>query len=261
MNGVSLIPIFMIGLLGSVHCVGMCGGIVGAFSVASAPARSFPVPVVAAAARVPGVGALDGALRVVSYNLGRIGSYAMAGSLAGGIARGARALAGVTVVQIGGYWLANLMLVALGLYLMDAWHGLVHLEAAGQILWRRIQPMTKYLLPLDSPLKLLAVGGLWGWLPCGMVYSMLLTAMLTGSALSGATVMLVFGLGTLPTLLMMGMLGAQLRTWVQRRPVRLISGLIVLGFGLMGLLRATNGLPMSWLDAVCVSPIAAGIKP
>lgn len=261
MTGLSLLPIFMIGLLGSVHCVGMCGGIVGAFSVASVPARKFPVAVVAGAGTTAGISAPDRALRVVSYNLGRISSYALAGALAGGLASGARALAGVSVMQLGGYWLANLMLVALGLYLMGAWRGLAQLEAAGQALWRRIQPLTRHLLPLDSSLKMLAVGGLWGWLPCGMVYSVLLTAMLTGSALSGATVMLVFGLGTLPTLLAMGLLGAQLRTWMQRRPVRVISGLIVLSFGLLGLLRAANGLPMSWLDAVCVTPSTAGVQP
>lgn len=255
MTVLSLLPIFMIGLLGSVHCVGMCGGIVGAFSVASTPQRRFPVAVVAAT--TAGVGTLDGPLlRVVSYNAGRIGSYAIAGAIAGGIVGGARALSGVSALQLGGYWLANLMLVALGLYLMDAWRGLSRLEALGQALWRRIQPLTRLLLPLDSPLKMLAVGGLWGWLPCGMVYSVLLTAMLTGSALSGASVMLAFGLGTLPTLLALGLFGAQLRNWMQRRPVRVISGLIVLGFGVLGLIRAASGLPMSWMDTFCVSPVS-----
>lgn len=267
MTGLSLLPIFMIGLLGSVHCVGMCGGIVGAFSAApqrqtqrQTQRQNFPVAVVAAGS--VGVGALDGTLlRVVSYNAGRIGSYALAGAIAGGIIGGARALSGVSSLQLGGYWLANLMLVALGLYLMDAWRGLSRLEALGQALWRRVQPLTRRLLPLDSPLKLLALGGLWGWLPCGMVYSVLLTAMLTGSALSGASVMLAFGLGTLPTLLALGLFGAQLRNWMQRRPVRVISGLIVLGFGVLGLMRAANGLPMGWIDALCVTPLAAGAQP
>ena len=144
---------------------------------------------------------------------------------------------------------------------MDVWRGLGQLEALGQTLWRRIQPLMKYLLPLDSPLKMFAVGGLWGWLPCGMVYSVLLTAMLTGSALSGGTVMLVFGLGTLPTLLMMGMLGERMRTSMQRRPVRVICGLIVLSFGLLGLGQAASGLPSSWLDAVCLTPNVAKAPP
>jgi sulfite exporter TauE/SafE len=96
------------------------------------------------------------------------------------------------------------------------------------------------------------MGALWGWLPCGMVYSVLLTAMMAGSALSGAAVMLAFGLGTLPMLLSMGMLGAQLRGWIQRRPVRVASGLVVLGFGLLGMARAAGGISHGWIDALCV---------
>jgi sulfite exporter TauE/SafE len=257
---VSLFPIFMVGLLGSVHCVGMCGGIVSAFTITATPRRNFPVAVVTRAGTMAEIGMLENILRVLSYNAGRIGSYATAGAIAGGVADGARAWSGLSTVQMGGYWLANLMLVALGLYLMDAWHGLTRLETAGQTIWRRIQPLMKYLLPLDSPLKMLALGGLWGWLPCGMVYSVLLTAMLTGSALSGARVMLAFGLGTLPMLLAMGVLGARLRGWLQRRQVRLASGLIVLGFGMLGLARAVNGLPANWLDAMCVALIATGAR-
>jgi len=254
MSGASLFAVFMIGLLGSVHCVGMCGGIVSAISVASAPVKRFPVAVVADGGGVLGAGALHTVLRIVSYNLGRIGSYAVAGAIAGGVARSARTLAGVSSVQMGGYWVANLMLVALGLYLMGAWQGLTYLEFAGHGVWRRIQPLTKKLLPLDNSLKMLAAGGIWGWLPCGMVYSVLLTAMLSGSALSGATVMLAFGLGTMPTLLTMGLFGARLKTWMQRRPVRVVGGLLVLAFGLLGLFRAAHGMPMSWLDTLCVTP-------
>jgi sulfite exporter TauE/SafE len=144
---------------------------------------------------------------------------------------------------------------------MDAWHGLARLELLGQGLWRRLRPLTKSLMPLDSLPKMLVLGGLWGWLPCGMVYSMLLTAMLTGSAGSGATVMLVFGLGTLPTLLALGLLGARWRGWMQRRQVRVASGIVVLVFGLLGLLRAADGLPASWLDAVCITHAGAGALP
>jgi sulfite exporter TauE/SafE len=198
---------------------------------------------------------LHGVVRVLAYNTGRIGSYGIAGALAGGIAGGAQSLTGITVLQIGGYWLANLMLVLLGLYLMDVWRGLTRLEAAGQMVWQRIRPLMQYLLPLDSPLKALALGGVWGWLPCGMVYSVLVTAMLSGSAGSGALVMLAFGLGTLPTLLTMGLFGAQFKGWAQRRPVRVTGGLLVLGFGVLGLVRAAHGLPMAWLDGVCVSPL------
>jgi len=110
------------------------------------------------------------------------------------------------------------MLVLLGLYLMDAWRGLAHLEAAGNIVWRRIRPLLKPLMPMDTAFKALVVGGLWGWVPCGMVYSALLTAMLQGSALDGAAAMAAFGLGTLPMLLGMGLLGTRLRAQMQRPP-------------------------------------------
>lgn len=210
MSSLNLVPIFMVGLLGGVHCVAMCGGIVGAFSMTPSSRSAFPVAVRTEPSAMQAV-AFDGALRIVAYNVGRIGSYTLAGAIAGGVAGGARALANVSILQTGGYWLANLMLIALGLYLMDAWRGLTRLEAVGQIVWRHVQPLMRHLLPLDRPLKVLALGCLWGWLPCGMVYSVLLTAMLTRSALSGAMVMLVFGLGTLPTLLTMGLLGSPLK--------------------------------------------------
>jgi len=248
----------MIGLLGGVHCVGMCGGIVSAFSVAS-PKRPFPVPVTSGSGTLNPASAavFDDALRVTAYNAGRIGSYAIAGAIAGGIAQGVRTLTFMSSLQVGGYWLANLMLVVLGLYLMDAWRGLAHLESAGRVVWRRVQPLTKFLLPVDSVAKAFALGGLWGWVPCGMVYSVLLTAMLSGSAASGAAVMLAFGAGTLPVLLTMGMLGSRLQVWTRRRGVRITSGLIVLAFGILGLYRAANGLSLGWLDALCLTPPAA----
>jgi sulfite exporter TauE/SafE len=248
MDGLNLFPVFLVGLAGSVHCVGMCGGIVSAFSMAPA----FPVAVVTQAAPR----AADSAVRTMAYNTGRIGSYGLAGAIAGGLAGGARTLAGLTSLQVGGYWLANLMLVVLGLYLMGAWKGLTRLELLGQGLWSRLRPLMSYILPLDSPLKMLALGALWGWLPCGMVYSVLLTAMLAGSAAGGASVMLAFGLGTLPMLLALGMSGARLRLALQRPRVRLAGGLLVLGFGLLGIARAAGGMPMGWLDTLCLAALA-----
>lgn len=253
----------MIGLLGGVHCIGMCGGIVGAFSMAGKPGasrttaagqRPFPVAVRSVMPTFSASAVLDDALRVAAFNSGRIASYALAGAIAGGVAQGARTFSFVSSIQIGGYWLANLMLVALGLYLMDVWRGLARLEAVGQILWRHVQPLIRFLLPVDSAGKALALGALWGWVPCGMVYSVLLTAMFTGSAASGATVMFVFGLGTLPVLIGMGMVGARLQSWTRRRAVRVACGALVLAFGLLGLARAGSGLSLGWLDAFCLTP-------
>jgi sulfite exporter TauE/SafE len=252
MDGLNLFPVFLVGLAGSVHCVGMCGGIVSAFSLAPPGAPAFPVPVVTLAAPRTA----DGAARTLAYNTGRIGSYALAGAIAGGLAGGARTLAGIASLQAGGYWMANLMLVVLGLYLMGAWAGLTRLEQLGQGLWRRLRPLMAHIMPLDTPLKMLALGALWGWLPCGMVYSVLLTAMLAGSAQAGAAVMLAFGLGTLPMLMLLGLAGARLRAALQQRTVRAAGGLLVLGFGILGLARAAGGMPMGWLDTLCLSGAA-----
>lgn len=262
-HGIGLLPVFLVGLLGSVHCAGMCGGIVAALSApAGTPARpAFPVPVrtVGAAGAWPAA-----AGHVVAYNAGRLASYATAGALAGGvaggIAGGLRALSGLPALQAGGYWAANLMLVALGLYLLDAWRGLAWLEQGGQVLWRHVVPLLRRVGPFDAPGRLFVAGALWGWLPCGMVYSALATAMLAGSAPGGAAVMLAFGLGTLPVLAAIGMAGARLRTMLQLRAVRRACALLVLGFGLLGLWRAAGGLPASWIEALCVGP-AAGARP
>ena len=265
----NLLPILIAGLAGSVHCAGMCGGIVSAFSVggpsvAAARARVIPIARVGAgvhavagaggSAAAPWSGARAGALgHVLAYNAGRIGSYMLAGAIAGGVAGSVASLAQMASAQLVAYWMANLMLVAMGLYLMDAWRGLARIEALGGTLWRRLQPLVKPLVPMDTPLKALALGGLWGWVPCGMVYSMLLTAMLSGSALDGALVMGAFGLGTMPMLLAMGMAGARLRQHLQMRSVRVACGLLVLGFGLLGLARAAGGGQHAWLDVLCLT--------
>lgn len=247
---VNLLPVLLAGLAGSVHCAGMCGGIVSAFSAVPQGRKPFPVAVVSEGGMAA---AADGAVRVLAYNSGRIGSYAVAGALAGGIAGSAGHLAGMAQVQAAAYWGANLMLVALGLYLMGAWSGVARLEQLGGRLWARIQPLTKRVMPLDSPAKMLALGALWGWLPCGMVYSMLVTAMLAGSAADGASVMLAFGLGTLPMMMSLGLLGARLRDFLRRPQFRIVAGLVVAGFGVLGIARAAGGLPEHWLSVLCLT--------
>jgi sulfite exporter TauE/SafE len=249
-NSIALLPIFLIGLLGGVHCVGMCGGIVGAFSVAT-PHRPFPVPVLTQQSWFSEAAA--GGLRVLAFNAGRIGSYLIAGALAG-VLGSIPAMMNIAILQRGAYWLANLMLVALGLTLMNTWHGLSRIEATGQWVWRRLQPLIRRFLPVETAWQALALGGLWGWVPCGMVYSVLMTALLTGSAWQGASVMLAFGLGTLPLLLSMGLLGSRMRASLQMPLLRMLAGSMVLVFGLLGLYRAATGATHGWLDAVCITP-------
>lgn len=226
------IAVFLVGLLGGTHCMAMCGGIVGALTVGTpAGRRHWPLH--------------------LAYNLGRISSYALAGAVLGAIGSAGLLLNDVMPVQMTLYVLANLMLVALGLYLIGVPQGLTFLERGGQKVWARIQPLTRRFLPATSVSRALPLGMLWGFLPCGMVYSVLTTALLTGSALRGAGLMLAFGLGTLPNLLLAGFLLRRFRDVVQGRAVRLASGLLVLGFGVWGLFNAMSLGGRLWQGIVC----------
>ncbi len=207
------IALFLVGLLGGTHCVGMCGGIVGALSL-GAPARWG---------------------MHLAYNAGRIASYSLAGALAGALGGASLALDGQLPVRIALYFLANLMLVALGLYLTGFTRALAFTERLGQFLWRHLQPLTRRYLPARTAAQAFPLGLLWGWLPCGLVYSALASALTAGSPGRGAGLMAAFGLGTLPNLLLAGMLLARLNEFTRRPVVRLVSGLLVLGFGLYGL--------------------------
>lgn len=229
----------------------MCGGIVSAFSVTAHDRRAFPVAVTTQPFRMNAV-ARDGT-RMLAFNAGRMGSYIVAGALAG-LLGSVPALLNLAALQAAAYWLANLMLVALGLSLMNVWHGLNGLEAIGHRLWRRARPLMRGLLPVTTVWQAMALGGLWGWVPCGMVYSVLMTALLTGSTAQGALVMFAFGLGTLPLLFTLGLLGASLQGFLQKSMVRRGAGLLVLLFGLLGLYRAASGVSHGWLDVVCITP-------
>ena len=212
------LALFLVGLLGGTHCVGMCGGIVGALSM-GAPARWS---------------------MLLAYNAGRILSYSAAGAIAGALGAASLGLEGQMPIRLILYFLANLMLVALGLYLLGVTRALAFTERAGQSLWRLVQPLTRRFLPARSMAQAFPLGLLWGWLPCGLVYSALATSLTAGSAGSGALAMLAFGLGTLPNLLLAGIVLARLNEFVRRPVVRIFSGLLVLGFGLYGMLGLTR---------------------
>ncbi len=218
MPELSILSAFLVGLLGGGHCAGMCGGIVGAVSL-TLPGQRPHLPY------------------LLAYNGGRIASYTAAGTLAGLLGASSFFLGHLLPVEQALYALASLMLVALGLYLAGWWQGVLVLEKAGGLLWRHLQPLSKKLLPLRSPARAFVLGLLWGWLPCGLVYSVLVAALATGGAANGGLLMLAFGLGTLPALLAMGMAAVRLRTFLQHLWVRRASGLLVSGFGLLGLYR------------------------
>jgi len=209
---------FVVGLLGGTHCVGMCGGVVGALTLGlPEPLRGRPV------AMLP---------YLLAYNGGRLVSYTVAGALMGGVGWLATRMAVVEGVQ--GYLqvVAGLFMVAMGLYLGGWWFGLVHLERVGGRLWRRLEPAARRLLPVHTPRQAFLLGVVWGWLPCGLVYSVLIQSVAMGHAGGGALLLFSFGLGTLPNLLLMGVFAARLSTLLRRLWVRRLAGALVIVFGL-----------------------------
>lgn len=214
----SLTAALLAGLLGGGHCVGMCGGIVGAVTM-TLPGNRPRLPF------------------VLAYNAGRIASYSLAGIIAGAVGASSFFLDHVLPVEKVLYALASVMLVLLGLYLAGIWRVLTRLEALGGRLWQHLQPYSKRLLPVRTLSQSLLLGMLWGWLPCGLVYSVLVAAVASGSPAQGGLLMLAFGLGTLPTLLAMGMTAVRLKRLLQQLWFRRLSGLVIAGFGLLALYR------------------------
>jgi sulfite exporter TauE/SafE len=225
------LAVFLVGLLGGVHCAGMCGGIVSAITVhMPEQSRTWPIH--------------------LAYNLGRIGSYTVAGAFLGAIGSLGLLLNNALPVQMALYVIANLMMIALGLYLTGMTRVLALTEQAGHLLWHRVKPLTRRFLPVHGVSQAFPLGMLWGWLPCGLVYSVLTMTLLTGSAWRGAATMLAFGLGTLPNLMLAGLLLGRFRRVIQGRALRLLSGAVVLGFGLWGLVNAANLGGQLWQGVV-----------
>ena len=211
----TLIAVFTAGLLGGGHCAAMCGGIVSALSVQRRARLLFHL----------------------AYNAGRIASYALAGAIVGAIG-GMALLTEALSVRIAMFIVANTLLVLMGLYLAGGPALITRFEGLGRHPWRHISRLTRCVMPLDSWPRALLAGSIWGWLPCGLTYSVLAIALVSGSGARGAGLMAAFGLGTLPNLLAAGMLLTRVRPWLQQPWVRRISGCLLLGFGISGLAQA-----------------------
>jgi sulfite exporter TauE/SafE len=175
------------GAVGSGHCLAMCGGIAGALGLSSRAAaeragRPFAFPVL--------------------YNLGRVASYTIAGAAIGGLGSGLTWIAALGELRIALQVVAGALLAAIGLTLALKGRGWSWLERAGLSVWRRIAPLLRPILPVDTPARAFAAGMVWGWLPCAMAYGMLMLAWFSASARDGALIMVAFGAGTLPAMVL-----------------------------------------------------------
>lgn len=208
---------FFIGLAGSVHCVSMCGGVTAGLSMA-APKNSNKLPYIA------------------SYNIGRALSYTLAGAITG-------ALSSILSHQLnnGIAWLhliSGIFLLLVAAYIGNWWPILTHLEKAGSVIWRFISPLSKKLIPFSTPIHALPYGFIWGWLPCGLVYSALTWSLASQNALNGAVIMLCFGLGTLPSMILTAYSTTQLTALLKNPQTKQIMAILICIFALFSISKS-----------------------
>ena len=262
---------FFAGFFGSLHCLGMCGGVSASIAVAaraSAPSRSCEdkdnrpgttrvIPIASAATLQSGVCTSRTAtgVNLAAFNLGRIASYALAGGMAGalgGFATQAWFFGGSTSARGTLFLFANLMIVLTGLSIIGLPQVLAPLERAGGRLWRHLAPQARKFIGMSTPTDAALFGMIWGWIPCGMVYAMLLAAVGAGGAGAGALAMFAFGIGTLPAMFAAGVFADALTRTSHVRRVRAAAGLAVIAVGLFGVLRADTLEPLRAFGAFCV---------
>lgn len=213
---------FTVGLVGGAHCAAMCGGIIAACTPAAA-------------------GKPSGRWRfALAYNAGRIASYTVAGALVGAVGQGALALRAGPAAQQVMLAAAGVSMLLLALYVSGFGSVVRGMEAAGARAWRYVQPCSRWFLPANTLPRALGLGALWGWLPCGMVYGVLLTALAAGDAVEGALIMLAFGLGTLPNVLALGLVAGRLRNLTSRPALRFAVAAAIGAVGMIAMLKAVD---------------------
>jgi uncharacterized protein len=232
------IAAFLTGFFGSIHCIGMCGGIVGALTMGLGDNirrswwRLWPY--------------------LMAYNVGRISTYVIMGLIIGFIGTLTQQTTYQHTIHL---WVSGLFMLALGLYIGGWWQFLAKLERAGAWIWHWIAPLGKNFLPVKNPLHALGLGLVWGWLPCGLVYAALGLALAGGNTVQGGWIMLSFGLGTLPMLLVMGATAQWLIQLSRHIIMRQLAGGLIILFAILTLTELVTIHPSidgMELCAICV---------
>lgn len=219
MNPADFLSLFLIGFLGGGHCVAMCGGLSSAFAL------QLPEE-------------LSRLKLIILLNLGRVCSYMTIGAILGTLGEFGLSLDKTHTLQIILLYGANILLIFMGLYLAGLSSFITKVEHLGTPIWKKLNPLLQKLLPLKSAKAAFLVGTLWGWLPCGLVYSASIYALGSGSLIKGALLMLAFAIGTLPNLLALGVFATQLKILLQKRFIRILAGLLIIMLALSQLSHA-----------------------
>ncbi|MGR9116969.1 MAG: sulfite exporter TauE/SafE family protein [Gammaproteobacteria bacterium] len=222
----SYLVAFAMGLFSSLHCIGMCGSIIGTLTLSLKPeirnnkTLLFPF--------------------VLNYNIGRITSYALAGALAGII----EAILTLPFGEGHGHRLLQLLSAAImtsaGLYIAGWFPRFAYIEKAGARFWKLIEPFGRKLIPVQTRKQAFLFGTVWGWLPCGLVYAALALSATTGNVTHSALTMFSFGLGTLPAVMGLGIMTTILTRLSRMRYFKQAVGLMMIVIALLA--------AMPWLN-------------
>lgn len=221
MSEISLFSAFIMGLVGSGHCIVMCGGIASSLQFASKNLSAIKVN--------------------LAYNFGRLTSYCIAGMLVATL--GAGFAKQNTYFALGVKIFSGVFMIMLALYVMRLANTLKFVESIGKtLIWQHIVKFNKFFLPVDNLKKAYGYGILWGWLPCGLVYSALVWTLQAESTLHGAAIMMAFALGTLPAMLTIGQSAKHLSQLLNHNLIRLALGSIFVWYGFYILIIAADKL-------------------
>ena len=226
----TLTAAFLAGLTGGAHCAAMCGPLIG----------------IACGPRVRWL------RQALAYNAGRIASYCAAGALTGAMGAAGLVLRGGPGTQQIMLAIMSAALILLAGYVAGITALVRGIEAAGSVLWRRIEPCSRRFLPADTPARAFGLGLVWGWLPCGMVYVALIAALATADPLHGALLMAAFGLGTLPNVLAISAWLGYATRLVKGRLARLIAAGAIAAVGVAGIARAAQPAVVSADGSWCL---------
>ncbi len=172
---------------------------------------------------------------LLTYSGGRVLSYTLAGALMGALGAELVSLLGAGQGHQWLQWSASIFMVLIGIHIAGWLPRLSVVERLGVPLWQKLEPLAGRLLPVDRLHRALGYGLIWGWLPCGLVYTMLLSTAVREGSLSGALYMFSFGLGTLPALTATGFLAGRLYRLAHIGSVRVAVGITIVALGILTL--------------------------
>jgi sulfite exporter TauE/SafE len=229
-GGLTLGAALMLGFAASGHCVAMCGGISAALGVATAK-------------RDDGRGRIS---LLVAYQVGRMLSYAVAGGLVGGVLGFVVGWLDIEAVRTG---LRVLSAVALGAAALVAFGALRDPGSRlGKLVWPRLAPLGRRLLPVTSLPRALGFGMVWGWMPCGLAYTMMVIAALEQDAVRSAATMLAFGIGTAPAMIAVALGARRAASFAAGDIGRRVAGTVLVASAALTLLAPQIVAAAPWLD-------------